>query len=123
MLSNYVGYSLSAYDTNYIKEFEYASKWAVGNGVGSFAVCAGDYGWHLIYVTHVFDFGATYQPNWEENIDKEGTFENLFYEWVKNNDLPDISSTRRTQILNDYNKDTTVTKYQSRYQDLLDLDK
>ena len=123
VLSNYIGYSLTAYNTNYIKEFEYAAKKAVGSGVGSFAVCAGDYGWHLIYVTHVFEIdAANYSPDWSK-IDEEGTFENLFYEWVKSNDLPDISSTRRTQILNDYNKDTTVTKYQSRYQDLLDLDK
>ena len=127
VLSNYIGYSLTAYDTSYIKEFEYAAKKAVAGGAGSFAVCAGDYGWHLIYVTYVFDFGkdgAVYTNlDWKNNIDKEGTFENLFYEWVKNNNLTDISSTRRTQILNDFNKDTTVTKYQKRYQDLLDLDK
>ena len=127
VLSNYVGYSLSAYDTNYIKEFEYAAKKAVGNGVGSFAVCAGDYGWHLIYVTYVFDFGedgTVYTNlNWKDNIKVEGTFENLFFEWVKGNDLTDISTTRRTRILNDFNKDTTVTKYQKRYQDLLDIDK
>ena len=123
VLSNYVGYTLTAYDTSYIKEFEYAAKKAVGNGVGSFAVCAGDYGWHLIYVTHVFDAGETYKNrNWD-NIEVEGTFENLFYEWVKNTNLTDISSTRRTQILNDFNKDATVKKYQKRYQDLLDIDK
>ena len=122
VLSNYIGYSLTAYDTSYIKEFEYAAKWAVGNGVGSFAVCAGDYGWHLVYVTHVFEIGDNYEPKWDR-IDTEGTFENLFYEWVKSNDLKDISTTRRTQILNDFNKDATVAKYQSRYQDLLDLDK
>ena len=125
VLSNYIGYSLTAYDTSYIKEFEYAAKKVVGQGVGSFAVCAGDYGWHLIYVTNVFDAGETYDNlDWSaENVKKEGTFENLFYEWIKGNDMSDISSTRRTVILNDFNKDTTVTKYQKRYQDLLDLDK
>ena len=121
VLSNYVGYSLTAYDTSYIKEFEYAAKEAVGRGVGAFSVCAGDYGWHLIYVTHVFDAGEVYAERDWENIDVEGTFENLFYEWVKSNNLTDISSTRRTQILNEYNKDATVKKYQKRYQDLLDL--
>lgn len=122
VLSNYVGYSVTAYDTSYIKEFEYAAKKAVGNGVGSFAVCAGDYGWHLIYVTNVFDAGETYSPDWD-NIDVEGTFENLFFESIKGNDLSDISTTHRDKILNDFNKDTTVTKYQKRYQDLLDIDK
>ena len=124
VLSNYIGYSLSAYDTSYIKEFEYAAKKAVAGGVGTFAVCAGDYGWHLIYVTNVFkaEGGAVYEPDWK-NIEVEGTFENLFFEWIKGNDLSDVSTTIRTKILNDYNKDTTVTKYQSRYQDLLDLGK
>ncbi len=124
VLSNYIGYSLSAYDTSYIKEFEYAAKKAVAGGVGTFAVCAGDYGWHLIYVTNVFkaEGGAVYVPDWK-NIEVEGTFENLFFEWIKGNDLSDVSTTIRTKILNDYNKDTTVTKYQSRYQDLLDLGK
>ena len=124
VLSNYIGYSVTAYDTSYIKEFEYAAKEAVGRGPGSFAVCAGDYGWHLIYVTYVFDFdedGVYKNLNWKDNIEVEGTFENLFYEWVKSNNLTDISSTRRTQILNEFNKDTTVKKFQKRYQDLLDL--
>ena len=66
--------------------------------------------------------GAVYVPDWK-NIEVEGTFENLFFEWIKGNDLSDVSTTIRTKILNDYNKDTTVTKYQSRYQDLLDLGK
>ena len=126
VLSNYIGYSVSAYDTNYIKEFEYAAKKAVGEGVGSFAVCAGDYGWHLIYVTHVFEVGTdNYDPaklDWSR-IEEEGTFENLFYEWVKSDNLTDISTKRKTEILNDYNSDSTVTKYQKRYQDLLDLGK
>ncbi len=124
VLSNYIGYSVTAYDTSYIKEFEYAAKKAVGEGVGSFSVCAGDYGWHLIYVTNVFDAGETYKNlDWINNVKVEGTFENLFFEWIKGNDLSDISTTQRTKILKDFNKDTTVTKYQKRYQDLLDLDK
>ncbi|MDE7452930.1 MAG: hypothetical protein K2N22_00800 [Clostridia bacterium] len=125
VLSNYIGYSVSAYDTNYIKEFEYAAKLAVSNGEGSFTVCAGDYGWHLIYVTYAFsvDGGYVYgeQPDWTK-ISVEGTFENQFFEMVKNNNLAKVSTTLRSRIINDFNKDTSVTKYQNRYQDLLDLD-
>lgn len=121
VLSNYIGYSVTAYDTSYIKEFEYAAKKAVAGGVGSFAVCAGDYGWHLIYVTNVFEAGSTYgTPDWSK-IKEEGTFENLFFEWIKSNDISDVTTTHRTKILSDFNKDATVTKYQNRYQDLLDL--
>ncbi len=121
VLSQYAGYSVSAYDTSYIKEFEYAAKYAVQKGAGNFAVCAGDYGWHLIYVTYTFDGGDTYTPDWANNIETEGTFENLFYEWCKSNALADVSTNRREKIINEYNKDSTVTKYQKRYQDLLDL--
>ena len=123
VLSQYVGYSINAGDTDYIKEFEHAAHKAVNSGAGSWAVCAGDYGWHLIYVTYTFDNKgiAQYTPDWAANIDKEGTFENLFYEMIKTNDIKDISTTRRTQIITEYKSDSTVKKYQERYQDLLDI--
>ncbi|MGN0818030.1 MAG: hypothetical protein ACI4L9_03575, partial [Candidatus Coproplasma sp.] len=84
VLSQYIGYTVSAYTTSYIKEFEFAAKEAIGNGVGSFTVCAGDYGWHLIYVTDTFsrDGGEVYEgADWTVSSDRiniEGTFENLF---------------------------------------------
>lgn len=128
VLSQYVGYSVSAYNTSYIKEFEYAAKLAVAKGEGSFTVCAGDYGWHLIYVTYAFDFGTdgvVYTPEWAKNVEVEGTFENLFYEWLKSTDLADVTTNRRDKIISDFGKETgdhiTVVKYQSRYQNLLDL--
>ena len=126
VLSNYIGYTVSAYDTSYIKEFEYAAKAAVNEGAGAFTVCAGDYGWHLIYVTYAFDLNGG-KVNGEtidwSRIKIEGTFENLFFEWIKSNDLSNVTSTRRSKIISDFNKDSTVVKYQDRYQDLLDLDK
>lgn len=125
VLSQYVGYSVSAYDTNYIKEFEYAAKFAINKGVGSYSVCAGDYGWHIIYVTNVFDAGDTYaneQLDWANNVKVEGTFENLFFEWLKGNNLTDLTTSQQNKIINDFVKeDVTVIKYQSRYQDLLNL--
>lgn len=122
VLSQYVGYSIQAGDTNYIKEFEYAAHAAVNEGAGTFKVCAGDYGWHLIYVTYTFDAGNQYTPDWK-NINSDGTFENLFYEWIKSNNMSDISSKRRSQIITKFKMDSTVTKYQDRYQNLLDLGK
>ncbi len=122
VLSEYVGYSVSAYDTSYIKEFEYAAKAAINNGAGSFAVCAGDYGWHLIYVTYTFGSGETYSPVWsEDRIKAEGTFENLFFELIKSKGLTDVTTRKSSQIIGDFKKDSTVVKYQKRYQDLLDL--
>jgi hypothetical protein len=123
VLSQYAGYSVSAYDTSYIKEFEYAAKLAVSGGAGTFTVCGGQYGWHIIYVTSSYSLegGDVYNPNWDR-IDTEGTFENLFFEWLKSSNLSDITTTRRSKIISDYNKDDTVVKYESRYQNLLDLD-
>ena len=127
VLSNYVGYSVNAADTNYIKEFEYAAQKAINEvGAGGFAVCAGDYGWHLIYVTYAFEsdaltFGEATELDWSKIDDEEDSFEKLFYEWIKNQNIADIQSDRQNAILTQFNIDKTVTKYQEAYQDLLDL--
>ncbi len=121
VLSQYVGYSVSVGETSYIKEFEYAAQQAVAQGAGAFSVCAGDYGWHLIYVTYTFTpESEQYSPDWTK-VTVEGTFENLFYEWVKTSNIANISTNRRTQIITRYNVEKTVTKYVDRYQDLLDM--
>ena len=123
VLSQYVGYSVSAYDTSYIKEFEYAAKKAISMGEGAFTVCAGDYGWHLIYVTYTFDGGDVYSPDWTK-VDVKGSFENLFLENMKGKDLKDVSTTHRSRLVSDFKKENvSYKKYQKRYQNLLDLDK
>lgn len=125
VLSQYIGYSVSAYETSYIKEFEYAAQQALRMGVGAFKVCAGSYGWHIIYVTDTFSFdgGEVYDPHWtKENIEAEGTFENLFYEWVKDSVLSNESTIKRAEIINDYNVESAVTVYSGAYKDLLGLD-
>ena len=127
VLSNYIGYSVDAAETNYIKEFEYAAQKVINEvGAGGFAVCAGDYGWHLIYVTYAFESDAMTYGNanildWTKIDKEEDSFEKLFYEWIKNKNISDISTTRRNEILKQFNIDKTVTKYQNAYQDLLDL--
>ncbi|MDE6356881.1 MAG: hypothetical protein K2L67_06540 [Clostridia bacterium] len=130
VLSQYIGYTVNAGDTNYIKEFEYACHKAVNNGTGSFAVCAGDYGWHLIYVTYAYDLaqveggeydGEVYKPDWTK-IDTKGTFENLFYEWIKSNDVSETSTTISNKLVTMFVTDDTVTKHESRYSDYLNWD-
>lgn len=127
VLSNYIGYSVDAAETNYIKEFEYAAQKVINEvGAGGFAVCAGDYGWHLIYVTYAFEsdamtYGNANSLDWTKIDKEEDSFEKLFYEWIKSKNIPDISTTRQNEILKQFNIDKTVTKYQNAYQDLLDL--
>ncbi len=125
ILSNYIGYSVSAYDTQYIKEFEAAAKKAVAEGVGAFNVCAGDYGWHLIYVTATFSNvgGDVYSNrNWATNKTVEGTFEYNFYEYIKSTDLSDASTSRRLMIISDFSDDTSVVLNEDAYDELLELD-
>lgn len=125
ILSQYLGYSISAYETSYIKEFEYAAQQALRMGTGAFKVCAGDYGWHLIYVVDAFSFegGEVYTPEWtKERIETEGTFENKFYEWIKESTLSDEVSSKRSEIIQTYSNDTTVTKYENAYKDLLEIE-
>ncbi|MGN1061364.1 MAG: hypothetical protein ACI4QN_06485 [Candidatus Coproplasma sp.] len=124
ILSKYIGYSVSAYSTSYIKEFEYAAQQAIRMGVGTFKVCAGDYGWHIIYVTDSFSFegGAKYTPEFtEENVAKEGTFENRFYEWIKESDLTSEATLKRSEIIRTLVNDDTVKTDKNVYKDLSEL--
>ncbi len=125
VLSQYIGYTVSAYETNYIKEFEYAAQQALRMGVGAFKVCAGDYGWHLIYVTEAFNFngGDVYEDVQftADRVEKKGTFENKFYEWIKDKTLSNETTQKRTEILQYYSTDTTVIKYEKAYKDLMEL--
>ena len=127
VLSQYVGYSVSAFETSYVPEFEYAAQAAVNEGPGSVYVCAADYGWHIIYVTATFptDGSPVYGDNvqWtEEYVLKEGTFQNLYYNWVKDSTLTDITTNRRSIINQIFGGDATITKYEDTYSDLLALD-
>ena len=124
VLSQYIGYTVSAYDTNYIKEFEYAAKEAVKEGVGTFKVCAGDYGWHLIYVTETFETSgsAVYNPDFSTaNVNREGTFENRFYTMKKDSELANEVSLKQSAVLKEYNNKKAVTVYSEAYKDLSGL--
>ena len=112
VLSEYVGYTVGAYTTSYIKEFEYAAQYAIREGgEGTFVVCAGDYGWHLIYVTYVINAdenGEVYDVDWSK-ITQEGTFEYNFYEMLKSSDLENASSRHQREILQSlYQTDSSV---------------
>ena len=127
-LNKYMGYSVSPYTTNYMKEFEYAAQQAVAGGVGSYAVCPTDYGWHIIITTFAYNVdedvaGIDVYGGYNHNEkDVEGTFSYIFYEAVKSSVVQSYTTEVQSDVLEEYNVDACVTKYQSRYQDLLDLD-
>ena len=127
ILSNYIGYSISAYETRYIPEFEYAAQTAISEGAGTIYVCAGDYGWHVIYVTATFDTagGAVYGEDIAWTADEvltEGTFQNLYYTWIKDSTLTNVTTNRRSVINERFGGDSTITKYEDAYRDLLEIE-
>lgn len=128
VLSQYIGYTVSAYDTNYIKEFEYAAQEAVKEGAGAFKICAGDYGWHIIYVTETFDVEGDLANGGSEvyknvdfsttRVEKEGTFENRFYNWIKDSHLAKEVTLKNNAVLKEYNTEKAVKLYKDAYKDL-----
>ncbi len=127
-LNTYMGYSVSPYGTDFVKEFEYAAQEVVKKGVGSYMVCATDYGWHIVYCSFSYKSGYigadgdVYGGYVAADKDKEGTFSNLFYESVKESAYANYASEEQNKVLLEYSNDNTVTRFQKRYQDLLDMD-
>lgn len=119
--NKYLGYSVSIYDTSYVKEFEYAAKKAVEGGVGTYTVCLTDYGWHLMYCSTVFSEGEVYSFNWDD-IETEGTFSYYFYEALKDSTSGNKTSVYESQLINKYGSDDCVTTYPERYADYSALD-
>ena len=121
-LNSYMGYAVSPYKTDFVPEFEYAAQYAVEQGVGTYVVAPSDYGWHIIYVTFVYEAdGDVYGGFNAADVEKEGTFSNLFYESLKSTSATNYTQDKQKDVLNDYK--TSATRFVSRYQDLLDLDK
>ena len=120
--NTYLGYSVTPYTTNFVKEFEYAAQEVVKAGVGNYAVCATDYGWHILYCSFKYVGGEVYVYN-HADIEKEGTFSNLFYEYIRESAYTNHATEEQNKVLLQYNNDDCVTRYQKRYQDLLDMDK
>jgi len=132
-LNKYMGYSVSPYGTNFVPEFEYAAQEAVKGGVGTYTVCATDYGWHIVYCSFVYGaadangdnyvYGAYNHAEAVGETKVEGSFSNLFYESLKSSAASKYSSEKESDVLNTYNVEGSVTRYQETYQDLLDMDK
>ena len=124
-LNTYLGYAVSPYGTNFVKEFEYAAQEAVKGGVGTYMVCATDYGWHIVFASYVYSEGEVYGGyNHAEAVGDamvEGSFSNLFYESLKSTATTSYSNEIQNSVLNRYNNDKSVTLYKSRYKDLLEL--
>ena len=142
-LNTYMGYAISPYSTNFMKEFEYAAQEAVKakvkpnavpgtkptlkDSVGSYYVVPTDYGWHIIVSTFVFvEDGPVYDGyNHDDAVGEkmvEGSFSYRFYESLKTSAASNYTNEVQSSVLNDYNNDACVTRYEKRYKDLLEMD-
>ncbi len=126
-LNTYMGYSVSPYGTNFVKEFEWAAQYVVEQGVGNYAVCLTDYGWHIVYCSFSFkadymaDANTVYTYNHAEAVGEnmvEGSFSNLFYEYVKENAYSNYTTEHQNRTLKKYDNDKCITRYEDRYKDL-----
>ncbi len=122
-LNTYFGYAVSPYKTDFVKEFEYAAQEAIRGGVGSYVVCATDYGWHIVYASFVYKTGDVYGGYKAAEKETEGSFSNLFYESLKTSAAQNYSTEKQNEVLNRYNNDDSVSLYKDKYKDLLEMDK
>ena len=134
VLNTYLGYTILRYDTEFVKEYEYAAKLAVKEGVGTYVVCPSDYGWHIIYCTFAFDGGAVYgtEIDWtpfvgengviDEDKLTENTFEYFYYQALKDSITSSYENVLQTKIVNVYNVDACVTIHEERYSDYTSLE-
>ena len=122
-LNSYMGYAISPYTTNFVKEYEYAAQQVVAKGVGAYAVSVNQYGWHIVYCTFKFDGGNVYGGYVEADKDKEGTFSNLFYETIKEAAYNNYATEEQNRVVREFNVDECVTRFKKAYKDLLEMDK
>ncbi len=121
-LNTYLGYAVSPYGTDFVKEFEYAAQKAVEGGVGTYVVCATDYGWHIVFASYVFDNAEVYGGYKAAEAEIEGTFSNLFYESLKTSAIENYSTEKQNKVLNGYDNEGNVTRFKDAYKDLIELD-
>lgn len=125
-LNTYLGYAVSPYGTDFVPEFEYAAQEVVKAGVGSYIVCATDYGWHIVYCSFVYGengdvYGGYKHAQATGDTKVEGSFSNLFYESLKTTAVSNYTKEIQSNILTKYDNDDSVKRYKSRYKDLLEL--
>lgn len=120
-LNTYFGYSIASAEesTSYVSEFEFASQEAIKGGAGTYYVVATDYGWHIIYVSFVFNGGKTYENGFDySERNNEGTFSYYYYQAKKSEVTSSYSTDAQNDIITLLNNDTVVSTYPKRYADL-----
>ena len=121
--NSYMGYKVSPQEgsTGFVSEFEWAAQQVVKAGVGSYAVCLTDYGWHILYCSFAYADGDVYGGYVEAEKDIEGTFSNLYYETMKEAAFSNYATEEQTRVIREYNVDDCVERFEKAYKDLLEM--
>ena len=121
--NSYMGYKVSPQEgsTGFVPEFEYAAQQVVEQGVGSYAVCLTDYGWHILYCSFAYADGDVYGGYVEAEKNVEGTFSNLYYETMKEAAFSNYATEEQNRVIREYNVDSVVERFEKNYKDLLEM--
>ena len=123
-LNKYLGYAVSPYKTNFVKEFEYAAQLAVAGGAGTYTVAPSDYGWHIMYCTFAYNDknadGYIYAFN-ANDVEKDGTFSYRYFEALKASTAETYANVITSKTVTAFISCAKI--YEKRYKDLLELDK
>ena len=122
--NSYMGYKVSPQEdsTGFVKEFEWAAQQVVKAGVGSYAVCLTDYGWHILYCSFAYADGDVYGGYVEADKDVEGTFSNLYYETMKEAAFNNYATEEQSRVIREYDNTSCVNRIEKNYKDLLEMD-
>lgn len=121
-LNTYMGYVVSPYKTSFVPEFEYAAQYAIRElGVGGYVVCPSTYGWHIIYVSFVYEPGEVYGGFNKDDVDTEGSFSQLYFDMIKSSYADEYAQKVQETAIEKMNKGSSVTRYKDRYKDLTEL--
>ncbi len=118
-LNSYLGYAVSPYKTDFVKEFEWAAQKAVSGGAGTITVAPSDYGWHIMYCTFSYAGGkehSVYTFNKDEVL-TEGTFSYQWFESLKSSTASNYASRMRSQAITSYDTEACCTVHKERYED------
>ena len=122
-------YSPKTSKTNYVKEFADCAKQLVESGVGSYAIVATDFGYHILLCTKViepsvieYDFSDmdTAFAKFKEDLKVEGTNAYKFKEYQKDALISDNVSKKTELLFNQTLEDATKVQYiKENYKDLI----
>ena len=121
-LNKYLGYAVSPYTTDFVKEFEYAAQEAVRLGAGAYTVAPSTYGWHIMYCTFSWNAqsaGSSIYKFSPEEVTVEGSFSNLYFEAIKADTASTYAKNARSRAITDYAACSTI--YEKRFEDLSSL--